>query len=120
MAREATRIDVDTADDIVTFEDRVSEAPALLEILGVSHQILQVRFQRHGYRPVRLFLWTESGSRSDVVDARHPCSVVTVVVLLAQRFQVKLGPGVGAWDFEARRYERVFHEPRLGPGSCRT
>lgn len=45
MARAAIWIDVDAADDIVTFEDRVCEAPALLEVLGMSDQILQVRFQ---------------------------------------------------------------------------
>ena len=42
--------------------------------------------------------------------------MVTVVVLGAQRFQVKLRPGVRARDFEARRNERVFHpaESSLG------
>jgi hypothetical protein len=40
--------------------------------------------------------------------------------MLDQRFQVKLRPGVLMRDFEARRYERVFHPAESTPGSSRT
>jgi hypothetical protein len=41
-------------------------------------------------------------------------------VLLAQRFQVKLRPGVGSRNFEARWYERGFHGPNLALAQQRT
>jgi hypothetical protein len=46
--------------------------------------------------------------------------MVSIVVLSIQRFQVKLGPRVGMWDFEGRGYELVlvFHADESNPASA--
>jgi len=81
------RIDVDTADHLITVEDRVGEPFAVDEVPGVHLEIGKVRCEIHLDRPVAVVI--EPGCRTDMVDARHPCVVVPLVVLRAEWFEVE-------------------------------
>ena len=88
-------VDVDTADDIVAVEDRVRETFTIQEVSGVHLEIGEVRSEIHLHRPIASAI--EPGRRSDVVDTRHPCLMVPIVMLRSERFEME------AWTFETYR-----------------
>ena len=97
---------------IVAFEDRLSEASTCLEIFGMSDQILQIRLEAHGYRPVSLFIFTETWCGANMVDARHPRIEISFVVLGAQWFEVETRPFILNGHFEVCGYERLLHRAK--------
>ena len=80
------RIDVDATDDgrSVRCEDRVGEADACLEIVGVPLEVAAVVVDGHLVGPGRS---DGAGRGEDVVDAGGPGGAVAVVVLRPERLQ---------------------------------
>ena len=110
VAAPARRVDVDTADHIVTVEDRIGETGAVVEVFGVPYEVFTVAPQRHLYRP-RLRL--ESRSRPDVVDTRLPRGVIAIIVFWTEGLQPKPIASKGSRHFEVRRDEGRCHGPNL-------
>jgi len=80
-------VDVDTADDVDAVEDRIRETFTIHKVSGVHLKVGAVRCEIHLDRPVTSFI--EPWRRSDVVDTRHPCLMVPLVVLRSERLEPK-------------------------------
>ena len=100
------RVDVQTSDYGISIEDRVGEAFAAFELLGVHLHVCEVLFESHRRRPLPP-LHPRRGS--DVLDARHPCFVVTFVVGWPKWLEMEARAFEAGWGLELMRHEILGH-----------
>ena len=79
-------VDIDAADNVVAVKDRVGESAPFLEVVGMADEVGKIVLEAHRFGP-RLGL--ESRGRTDVVDARHPSVMISLVVLRPKWFQAE-------------------------------
>ena len=83
----ARRIDVDTADHVVSVQHRVREAGAIGEVARMALEVGKVLLEAHRVRPAAP--GAVARRREDVLDARRPRLVVAFVVLGAERLEAE-------------------------------
>jgi hypothetical protein len=100
------RVDVQASHDgLVRVENGVRETSALSEVPGVALQVAEVLREAHLARPTPV---GEAGYGADVVDARHPRRIVTVIVFRAKGLQAETSDREASRWLETSRNERAI------------